>query len=284
MRTLIVHTGGIGDFLLTCPALACLAQDGPIELLGYPERLALAVAGGLAESAHSLDHADFSSVFSAPSARLHAFLSRFQRAIVWMRDTGEIQCAFRNCGVSDVRCFPGLPPEGWEQHASVYYAQCIGCQPAPDWKLNFGRTDPDDPSNPANPSFIVVHPGSGSARKNWPMAHFTTVAAYLGQQGHTVRWCLGPAEEPLEIPAMAERLDASSLVELALILQQAALYIGNDSGITHLAAAAGCPTVAIFGPTDPRVWAPRGGHVRVAQGNPWPAPQTVMEALAPLLP
>ncbi len=277
MRTLIVHTGGLGDFLLTCPALASLAKDGPMELLGYTERLALAVAGGLAESAHSLDQADFSTAFSIPSERLRVFLSRFQRAIVWMRDTGEIQSVFRDCGVSDVQCFPGLPPDNWAQHASAYYAQCIGRQPVSDWKLNIHPTDP------TNQAFIVVHPGSGSPRKNWSLEHFKAIAEYLEQQGHKVHWCFGPAEETMKVPSMAERLNASSLVELAFILQQAALYIGNDSGITHLAAAVGCRTVAIFGPTDLRVWAPRGGHVRVVQGNPWPTPQSVMEALRSFL-
>jgi ADP-heptose:LPS heptosyltransferase len=76
-----------------------------------------------------------------------------------------------------------------------------------------------------------------------------------------VRWCAGP-EEQLE---NAVRMD--NLYELACWLKTARLYIGNDSGITHLAAAAGMPVVAIFGPTDPAVWAPRGERVRVVSGN-----------------
>jgi ADP-heptose:LPS heptosyltransferase len=59
------------------------------------------------------------------------------------------------------------------------------------------------------------------------------------------------------------------LYELACWLAGASLYVGNDSGITHLAAAAGAPVVALFGPTDPAVWAPRGPRVRVvATGRP----------------
>ena len=63
----------------------------------------------------------------------------------------------------------------------------------------------------------------------------------------------------------AERFD--NLYELAKWLASARLYIGNDSGITHLAAAVGTPVVAIFGPTDPAVWAPRGERVAVVSGG-----------------
>ena len=76
-----------------------------------------------------------------------------------------------------------------------------------------------------------------------------------------VRWCAGP-EEQLE---NAVRID--NLYELARWLQTARLYIGNDSGITHLAAAVGIPVVAIFGPTDPAVWGPRGDRVRTLHGK-----------------
>ena len=73
-----------------------------------------------------------------------------------------------------------------------------------------------------------------------------------------VRWCAGPDDPPL---AGAVRID--DLYELACWLASARLYIGNDSGITHLAAAVGTPVLALFGPTDPAIWAPRGPHVRV---------------------
>ena len=72
-------------------------------------------------------------------------------------------------------------------------------------------------------------------------------------------------------------LQRASLVELARELASARLYIGNDSGITHLAAAVGCPTIALFGPTDAAVWAPRGGHVTALTGSPFPKPSEVLD-------
>jgi ADP-heptose:LPS heptosyltransferase len=74
-----------------------------------------------------------------------------------------------------------------------------------------------------------------------------------------VRWCAGAEDLPLE---GAVRID--DLWELARWLARARLYVGNDSGITHLAAAVGTPVLALFGASDPRVWAPRGENVRVA--------------------
>jgi ADP-heptose:LPS heptosyltransferase len=101
--------------------------------------------------------------------------------------------------------------------------------------------------------FIAVHPFSGSPKKNWQ--HYEELASRLPLP---VEWCIGPEQEWHE----AHRFE--SLWDVARWLASARLYIGNDSGITHLAAAVGVPTVAIFRVTDPRVWAPRGrGRVEV---------------------
>lgn len=106
--------------------------------------------------------------------------------------------------------------------------------------------------------FIVIHPFASSLLKRWPMERFRAVAQSLGVP---VKWIAGP-EEPLD---RAVRFD--DLYDLACWLAGARAYIGNDSGIAHLAAAVGTPVVAIFLTTDPRVWSPRGGHVVVLK-NP----------------
>jgi heptosyltransferase-3 len=110
-------------------------------------------------------------------------------------------------------------------------------------------------------SFAVLHPFSGSASKNWPMERFRDIAARL-RHLLPVYWCAGP-EEVLDC---AVRKD--DLYELACWLAGARVYVGNDSGITHLAAAVGTPVVALFGPTDASVWGPRGPRVRVVKGGP----------------
>ena len=107
-------------------------------------------------------------------------------------------------------------------------------------------------------NFAVIHPFASSPQKRWPIENFREVAARLTI---SVEWCAGP-EEPLE---GATRID--DLYDLACWLSTARLYIGNDSGIAHLAAAVGTPVFSIFLTTDPKIWAPRGPHVTVLQ-NP----------------
>jgi len=126
------------------------------------------------------------------------------------------------------------------------------------------RTLPDTPPKievPAAPrkNFVIIHPYSSSAQKNWPLENFEAVAHALGN----VEWC---------IPG---RID--DLFELACWISTARLYIGNDSGISHLAAAAGTPTIAIFISTDPLIWAPRGKHVTVLEQ---PSVAQVLDACA----
>jgi len=101
-------------------------------------------------------------------------------------------------------------------------------------------------------NFVAIHPFSGSPRKNWPLDRFRAVAERLDCP---VRWIAGP-EDSLE-----GALRYNDLYELACWLSTARVYIGNDSGVSHLAAAVGVPVVAIFLTTDPSVWAPRGRQV-----------------------
>jgi hypothetical protein len=113
--------------------------------------------------------------------------------------------------------------------------------------------------------FLAVHPGSGSPRKNWPADRF---AALLDRTSPDRPWLLveGPADADA-VAGLARMHGARRASELAprtlgALLSQAGAYVGNDSGVTHLAAAWGAPTLALFGPTSPDVWSPLGPRVR----------------------
>lgn len=270
---LAVHAGGIGDLLLTCPALIQLAEEGPLELLGRSERLALAVHSGIAAAAHDLDTSGFESLFGEPNDRMRGLLARFARCVVWMRDDdGVLARGIRRCGVKDVRTFPGVPPQGWTEHASDYYLRCLGFSPREPLYLPFTSATPRHD--------VILHPGSGGQHKNWPLDKYAALARALEHTGRGVTWCTGPAEEAWTLPEGAPLLRVADLIALARELAGARQFIGNDGGITHLAAAAGCKTAVIFGPEDPRVWAPRGEHVTVIQGNPWPDVNDVLYLVA----
>jgi hypothetical protein len=148
-----------------------------------------------------------------------------------------------------------LPPEGAGVHATDFYLDQVrgltrcASDGVPRIRCEVERGN-----------YAAIHPFSGSPRKNWPLDKFRALARQL-ERVMAVRWCAGREDPPIEEPVT--RID--DLYELARWLAGARLYIGNDSGITHLAAAVGIPTLALFGPTDPNVWAPRGPHVRVAR-------------------
>lgn len=282
-RAVVIHTGGIGDLILTSPAIARLAESHAVDLVGYTDRLALLVESGIAQRAVSLDVADIASLFSTPSPRLRAFLNGVDYAVLWMADEdGRLKRLLAQCGAPNVRCMPGLPGPDWTGHASDYYWQAMGWPgEAPLLRLDLGVA--------ASDWDVVLHPGSGATAKNWPLENFEAVAHALTAQGLRVAWVLGPAERErmaeggAQIAARHDCLPEMSLSDLGRLLAGARLYIGNDSGATHLAAAVGCPTLAIFGPTNPAVWGARGSHVRIVQGNPWPEVSKILHAAETLL-
>jgi hypothetical protein len=135
----------------------------------------------------------------------------------------------------------------------------------------------------------VLHPGSGGRAKCWPQRDFVALAQHCRTHGWSVAFLLGPAEvERLAAAELDELRQAAPLLvgwplpEVAALLAISNVFVGNDSGIAHLSAAVGTPTVCIFGPTDPVLWRPLGEHVRVVSLTPadeWPLVEDVAAAL-----
>jgi ADP-heptose:LPS heptosyltransferase len=125
----------------------------------------------------------------------------------------------------------------------------------------------------------VIHSGSGSPRKNWPYERFIELAHLLRCEGHRVLWVRGPAERDPEEGAEDFESARLSLDTLAATLAQARLFIGNDSGVSHLAAATGAPTIALFGPTSETVWGPDGPFVRAVAASDGKIPSLPVQAV-----
>ena len=125
--------------------------------------------------------------------------------------------------------------------------------------------------DPAGP--VVVHPGSGSATKNWPVERWVE---WISAVDRPVRLILGEVElekfpsKHLDAlrKAAAETREPRTYVELLETLTGASAYAGHDSGPTHLSAIMGLPTLALFGPTDPAVWSPTGPRVQCLRADP----------------
>lgn len=113
--------------------------------------------------------------------------------------------------------------------------------------------------------YVVIHPGSGSRRKNWPADRFAILARALAAARQPVVLVGGEADRAVladvAVDCTAPVLTDLDLAALAAVLANAALYVGNDSGVTHVAGAVGAPTLAIFGPTRARRWRPHGPTV-----------------------
>ncbi len=249
MRRLLIRPGAIGDSILSLPALECLRSDYT-EVWVRSEVAPLVLFADCVRSIAStgLDRMGLDGVYPPPE--LVALLRSFDSIVSWYGSNREEFRAQMSQFSVPIRFLDALPPAGESIHAADFFLKQAGCS---------GVAVPRILCPPAPASdFAVIHPFSGSPRKNWPLERYRELALRLDMP---VRWCAGPEEQLDE----AVRID--NLQELASWLSTARLYIGNDSGITHLAAAVGVPVVAIFGPTDPAVWAPRGDRVRVVSGN-----------------
>ncbi|MGO9229549.1 MAG: glycosyltransferase family 9 protein [Bryobacteraceae bacterium] len=251
MRRLVIRPGAIGDFIVSLPALECLRTDY-LEVWTATPNVPLVRFADAARSIASTS-LDLLGIADPPPHRLIAELRRFDSIVSWY---GANRPEFRDLVRSlelPFTFFSALPEQGASVHATDFYLDQVqavtNCRANPIPRIH---------CNVTRDHFAVIHPFSGSNRKNWPLDKFRVLARGL-QRRIPVHWCAGADDPPLD---GARRID--NLYELACWLAQASLYVGNDSGITHLAAAVGTPVLAIFGPTDPAVWAPRGTHVRVA--------------------
>lgn len=238
-RRLIIRPGAIGDFILTLPAMESLKADF-VEVWAPSQNLPLARFANCVRSIAStgLDMLEF-----APSEKLLAELRGFDSIISWY---GARRSEFRTAVQSlPFQFHAAIPPDDCMMHAADYYAGQVGCPIPAIPRIDCPRTDG---------GFAVIHPFAGSPKKCWPLERYQELARRLPMP---VCWCAGPEEQ------LPDGVRFDNLYELACWLATARLYIGNDSGITHLAAAVGTPVTALFGPTDPLIWAPRGLQVRV---------------------
>lgn len=231
------------------PAIQCL-RAAYLEVWSAPANVPLAAR--IAQHARSIPSTGLDLLeVTGPDERLLETLRGFDSIVSWY---GANRTQFREAVAAldlPFHFFPALPPEGCGSHAADFYLeQARSISPCT------GDAIPRIHCPNVRGGFAVIHPFAGSARKRWPLERYRELAQWLTAQ-MPVEWCAGPEEE---LPS-AHRFD--DLYELACWLATARIYIGNDSGPTHLAAAVGTPVVALFGPSDPAVWAPRGPHLTI---------------------
>lgn len=282
---LVYRPGALGDFLLALPALAALRAAypaAPLTVIGPAPALPLAIASGLAATALAPDDPRLTALFAgAPPAEPLAGLPRPAAAVLWAgASAAPLAAALRAWGAAVVHV-PGRPPADRRQPVAAYLCATLAPLGVPAVPVPAVRVRPTARAEaaallaahgPPDAPWVALHVGSGSPRKNWPLAYWQALAAALHAAGARLLLLAGPAEAAL-LPAALTALGPLRPVlvrdwpldRLAALLARCLGYLGADSGVTHLAAAVGTPVVALFGPTDPALWAPRGPHVAVVR-------------------
>ncbi len=273
-RALVIRGGAIGDFILTLPAIK-LVRDSiagcRIEILGYPDITDLALASGIADATHHIEHRRMATLF-VPGASVEEpfaeWLRSFNLIVSYLHDPdGILQANMERLGVRTYLHAPHRVQDGLG-HAASQLAKPLESlamyldDPAPRIRV----PDADAPSARS----IAIHPGSGSLRKNWPVEHWLRLCESL--HAHRLVLITGEAERDRGTTqafaqADIEHWDSLPLRELARRLPSCRAFLGHDSGISHLAAACGVPCHLFFGPTDPSTWAPANAGVTVHRAS-----------------
>lgn len=272
-RILVIRGGAIGDFILTLPAIKLLRDafpDSHLEILGYRHIISLAEMSGYADTTRSIEAAALASFFSRDgdlAPVLVEYLSSFQQVVSYLFDPDEIFARnLRRAGIGSL--IVGSPKIGQREHAARQLAR-------PLEQLGLYLADPAAVLQPDEPrevslSLVAIHPGSGSKTKNWPIERWLAVALELLESNENLLLVGGEADEECLAQMRAalpnDRVELAKdlpLPELAIRLRNCRLFLGHDSGISHLAAAVGTPCLLLFGPTDPAIWAPANPQVRV---------------------
>jgi heptosyltransferase-3 len=284
-RVLVVRGGAIGDFILTLPALKALRDaypDARIEILGYKHIAVLAENRFYAQAVRSIEYGPLSRFFAKNSelpAESADYFATFDLIISYLYDPdGIFESNLRRCGVKNLLFGPAKIAKT-SDHAARQLARPIeelGIRVVDltekiflsEEDRQFGREFLQTPSQP----IIAIHPGSGSKEKNWPLQNWIE----LFSREH---WHVEKRPSLIVISGEADKAQTAQLEHtwkdqnirfaknlplphLAAVLEHS-IFIGHDSGISHLAAAAGANCILLFGPTDPNVWAPRNENVQV---------------------
>lgn len=290
---LVIHQGALGDFIVALPSLEVLRRTFPHArpvFMGYPRILELIEKRFYADEMLSIDQKGMASFFVRDGVldpHLSKFFMGFDLIVVFTKDgEGNLIRNLRRASKGQIIHINPFPRWDERIHLADHLLKELSrygvSQPGglPKLYLNegdriWGKTFWADGgvSPEERAGAIIVHPGSGSRKKAWPLDRFLLLMESLPRDLRSkVLVILGPAEGPEVRKAFETGNSGScvlakglSLVQLASVMEGCRFFIGNDSGISHLAAALGIPTIAIFGPTDPKVWAPRGKRVAVVR-------------------
>ncbi len=300
-RALIIQPGAIGDCILTLPLAKFIIDHlkvGAVDMLGRTDYISYFPGRTCIDTIRAIDSVALHRLFSS-SADFHltdrdALIDAFAGYLWIVTFLGQTGSDFEqnliftaNCSQSvDVITLPLMPDSPDRDHITNFYIRRL-CETCSLESIGENNSPPSDafikPTKSdkqagkqilqqagidTDSALIVLCPGSGSAHKCWHLDNFLSLAEKFKSAGAEPLILLGPAEVErfiphrlLDISRTASFLADLSLTEALQVLCAADAYVGNDSGITHLAASIGLDTIALFGPTDPDAYRPLGPNV-----------------------
>lgn len=288
---IMIHPGSLGDVFLAVPAMIRLRTRFPNHrLVLYEEGQAarLLIACGIIDEWVPMQglvcHSLFAGIEQPPGQRPQ-WLEQCDLAVGWMKDPdGKLAETLKAIGAREVIVTSPFSSVIQARHQQDRFLETINERPSdgeqdvllavtePVYQL--GRVFLEERGIKVGEPLIVIHPGSGSAHKCVAPEILSTVVSAVQNYGAIPVILEGPADrKPVErlLPFCVNKpivLKDLDIMTAAGVLAHADLFVGQDSGITHLAGLMGLRTIVFFGPTDPVRWAPRGTHVTVLQGSP----------------
>lgn len=286
---LVIRGGAIGDFILTLPVFSALRQHFPrarLGVMGYPRIASLAQRGGLVDNVYSLEDRGMARLFARGSEMDPAWKKTWGGAAIilsYLYDPDEIfKENVLRCSSAQFIQGPHRPEDAGKRHASHVLLEPLqrlavfDADPQP--RLRLDKRGVSTPSEELDAwirgdsaPVLAVHPGSGSASKNWSIESWVSLMReWVVLGGYRCLIVGGEADEDrperllAALPEGRARLARNlPLADLGFVLSKCRAFFGHDSGITHLAASLGLPTLVLWGPTVEDVWRPVGDHVRV---------------------
>ncbi len=301
-RGLILQPGAIGDCILTIPLVKFMKDSlglGGIDILGHTEYIGILPGRTCIDSIRSIDSTDLHRLFVETNAFDLAdrdpLINAFADYTWIVTFLGEPNSNFEqnliftaNCSHStEVLTLSMKPPKDFCGHLTNFYIQQLTEQSglsletqkfetsevlikATEADKNRGKELLKEIAADSGKKLVIIQPGSGGPNKCWHLDNFLAIAKKLISKGIEVIFLLGPAEldkfsktTMKKISSVAKYLAYLPLTQVLGLLSCADGFLGNDSGITHLAAGLGIKTTAVFGPTNPAVYGPIGPVVTV---------------------
>lgn len=288
---LLIHPGSLGDVLLALPAVRAIRAAFPTHecgLIAGEQVGRLLVVCGEVDRLFPLEQGSLAGLLAGTgsvASGLRSWLDRADLVIGWMKDSeGSLTATLCALGVDRVIIRSPFDSSCTNLHQADRYLEIVAStvdEAQTAWPLRLPQAILQDAAASLAEAgvrkdhmLVAVHPGSGSPHKCYEPGRFVKLVARLQNFGAVPILLAGPADTE-QVQAVQRSCSVSPLVfkgqELHLVaglMAQVALYVGHDSGLTHLAACLDVPTIALFGPTDPKRWAPRGSHVQIFSGDP----------------